>query len=169
MQILHEGSKPYILDKLTAPIGVSHFWSFSGHMLDFKLEELSYLEETVGPAVKVRAKNLEFYVPSGWYVLALDKETYQVDSMPITACATHDHNILMFSPDDSSPVTTEVAVIDYVQKMNLVHPSIPKGSMMIHPTGPETKHGTSIFYGLVMGPHDLWRWVGGKTIGDILT
>lgn len=169
MQILSEVSRPYLLDSLTAPIGISHFWTFSSHMMDFKLEELQYLEETQGPTVRIRVQNLEIDVPTSWHVMAVDKETYSVDSIPIPACATFDHNIMLFSPDDSKLVTSLISVVDYFPKASVYHPMIPKGSAMIHPTGPELSHGKSIFYGIIIGPHDLYRWIGGKAVGDLLT
>jgi len=150
-------------------MGVSHFWSFSGHMLDFKLEELAYLEETIGPTVRIRVQNLDIDVPTSWHVLAVDKETYSIDSIPITATATFEQNILLFSPDDSKPTTTTITIVDFNPKQSVFHPMVPKGSAMIHPTGPELMHGKSVFYGVCIGPHDLHRWIANKTVGDILT
>lgn len=168
MQILSEVSRPYLIESLTAPVGVSHFWTLSGHALDFKLEPLEYLEETTGKTIKVRVQNLDILLPASWYILGVDMETYTVDSIPIAMAATMDHRLFLFSPDDGKLATTTAMVIDYLPKASVVHPMIPKGSAMIHPTGPETSHGRSIFYGIVCGPHDLHRWVGGKTVGDIL-
>ena len=65
MQLLSEVSRPYIVDSITSPMGVSHFWTFSGHMMDFKLESLEYLEETIGPTIKIRVQNLEIEMPAG--------------------------------------------------------------------------------------------------------
>lgn len=168
MQVLHEGSKPYIIDSINAPMGVSHFWTFSGHMMDFKLEGLEYLEETFGPTMRIRVQNLEIDIPMSWSIMAVDKETYTIDSIPMSACATFEHDILLFSPDDCKLVTTKLQVVDYFEHRSCIHPMIPKGSAMIHPTGPELSHGRSIFYGIVCGPHDLWRYIGNKTVGDIL-
>jgi len=168
MQILCETNKPYIVDSLSAPIGVSHFWSFSGHMMDFKLEALEYLEETVGPTLKIRAQNLDIEVPASWHVIAVDRETYTVDAIPITACATFEHDVLLFCPTDSKLVTTKIKVLDLNQRGSVIHPAIPKGSAMVHPTGPERFHNKEGFYGIVCGPHDIYRYIGGMTIGDIL-
>lgn len=168
MQILSEVSRPYIIDSVSAPMGVTHFWSFSGHMLDFKLEPLEYLEETIGPTISIRVQNLEIDIPASWSLLAVDKETYTVDMIPVTTCATFEHDILLFSPDDSKLVTTKLNVVNFADKKSCIHPAIPKGSAMIHPTGPEISHNRYIFYGIVCGPHDLYRYCGGKTVGDIL-
>lgn len=149
-------------------MGVSHFWSFSGHMLDFKLETLEYLEETTGPTVTIRVQNLDMEIPTGWTVMAVDMETYTIDCIPVTAAATFSHNLLLFSPDDGKLVTTTANIVDFNKKNSVVHPTVPKGSAMVHPTGPELKHGKHVFYGIVCGPHDLHRWIGGKTVGDIL-
>lgn len=168
MQILHECNKAYILDSITSPMGVSHFWTFSGHMMDFKLEPLEYLEETIGPTIKIRIQNLEIDIPATWVLVAVDRETYTVDTIPVTACATFEHDILLFSPNDSKLVTTKLNVVDFNERKSCIHPLIPKGSAMIHPTGPEISHGRPIFYGIVCGPHDLSRFLYSKTVGDIL-
>lgn len=168
MQILTEVSRSYIIDSLTGPMGVSHFWTLSGHMMDFKLEPLEYLEETTGPTIRVRVQNLEIDFPATWNLIAVDRETYTIDSIPITACATFEHDILLFSPNDSKLVTTKLTVVDYFEKRSCIHPMVPKGSAMVHPTGPEMSRGQSIFYGIVAGPHDLGRYIYGKTVGDIL-
>lgn len=168
MQILSEVNKPYIIDSFTAPMGVTHFWTFSGHMLDFKLEETKYLEEIVGQTIRVRVQNLEIDIPASWHIMIVEKETYTIDMIPIAQCASFDQEVLLFSPDDSKLVTSKLSVIDFKPKGMVIAPEIPKGSAMIHPTGPELSHGRSIFYGIVVGPHDLWRWIGGKAVGDIL-
>lgn len=168
MQLISEANRPYIIENLTAPIGISHFWAFSSHMMDFKLEPLEYIEETTGPTVRVRIQNLDFDLPASWHLVAVDLETYTVDSVPVTAAASFNHNLLLFSPEDGKLVTTTATVIDYLKKGTCVHPAIPKGSAMVHPTGPELFHGRNIFYGILAGPHDLHRWIGGCTVGDIL-
>ncbi len=168
MQILSEVNRPYIIDSFTAPMGVSHFWTFSGHMLDFKLEPVQYLEEIVGKTIKIRAQNLDIEVPASWNILVVDTETYSIDMVPIAQCASFEQNVFLFSPDDGKMKIGKVQVLDFQVQGKCIAPEIPKGSAMIHPTGPEMLHGKPIFYGIVMGPHDLYRWIGGLTVGDIL-
>jgi hypothetical protein len=168
VQILSEVNRPYIIDSFTAPLGVSHFWTLSGHMMDFKLEEMQYLEEIVGQTIRIRVQNLDIDLPASWSILIVDKETYTIDMVPIAQLASFDQDVLLFSPDDSKLKTGKAMVIDYREKAVCIAPEIPKGSAMIHPTGPELSHGRSIFYGIVVGGHDLYRYIGGKTVGDIL-
>jgi len=169
VQILSEVNRPYLIDSFTAPMGVSHCWMFSGHMMDFKLEQLQYLEEIVGPTVKLRVQNLDIELPASWHILIVDKETYTVDSIPIAQCASFDQDVLLFSPDDSKPTTGKALVLDFVRKGTCIAPEVPKGSALVHPTGPELSHGKQCFYGIVVGPHDLHRWLSNKTVGDLLT
>lgn len=149
-------------------MGVSHFWTFSGHLMDFKLEKLEYLEETTGPTVTLRVQNLDIALPASWSLLAVDMETYKVDCIHVASAAAMAHSLLLFSPDDSKLVTTTAMVTDFKKKASVVHPTVPKGSAMVHPTGPEISHNRSIFYGIVCGPHDLYKWISGRTVGDIL-
>lgn len=169
MQILAETQKPYIVESLSAPIGVSHYWTFSGHMLDFKLEPFTYIEETTGPTVRVVAQNLEMDLPASWQVLVVDQETYTIDCIPVAHCASFDHSVFLFSPHDGKMATTQMRVVDFRQQASCIHPAVPKGSALVVPTGPELLHGQRVFYGIVCGPYDLARWIGGRTVGEILT
>lgn len=168
MHILSEVNKPYIIDSFTAPMGVSHFWTFSGHMLDFKLEEVKYLEEIVGQTIRVRIANMEIDLPASWHIMIVDKETYTIDMIPIAQCATFDQDVLLFAPNDSKLKTGKIQVIDYKTKGLCIAPEIPKGSAMVHPVLVDTMHGVQHTYGIVIGGHDLYRWISSKTIGDIL-
>jgi hypothetical protein len=168
MQILSEVSKSYILDSLTAPIGVSHFWTLNATQLDFMLEKLEYIEETTGKSVVIRCQNLDIVVPASWQVLSVDRDTSSIDCVPIARAAAMDYDVLLFSPDDAKVNSTKLQFIDFINKASVYHPMIPKGCAMVHPTGPELSHNRSIFFGIVIGPHDLNRWIGGKTVGEIL-
>jgi len=169
MQILSEVNRPYMIDSFTAPMGVSHFWTLSGHALDFKLEPATYLEEIVGQTIRIRVQNLDIDLPASWNILIVDKETSTIDMVPIAHCASFDQDVFLFSPEDGKLKTGKAKVIEYKKKAPCIAPEIPKGSAMVHPTGPELIHGRSVFYGIVVGPHDLYRWIGGKAVGDILT
>lgn len=165
---MSEISKPYLLDSFTAPLGVTHFWTFSGHMLDFKLEEMQYLEEIVGKTIRIRVENLEIDLPASWNIMAVEKENYTLDMIPIAQCATFNQDILLFSPYDSKLKTCKINVIDFKPKGICIAPEIPKGSAMVHPVCQETLHGKMLHYGIVITPHDIFRHLNGKTIGDIL-
>lgn len=168
MQIMTEVGRPLMIDSLTAPLAVSHYWTLSGQMMDFKLEAMDYLEETTGPTISVRIHGMEMDLPVSWNVVAVDRETSTIDSIPLTACATFQHEIMLFSPSDCKLVTANMQILDYHPKRACIHPMIPKGAMMIHPTSMQDKLGKPVLYGIICGPADLHRFIGGKTIGDIL-
>lgn len=167
MKILSELSRPYNFSSITDPIGISHYWVFSGHMMDFKLEPISYVEQASGPVVKIKVFNTEISIPASWHIMAVDTETYTIDTIPITACATFDHDIFLFSPNDSKLVTTKINVIGYSDNEACVHPLVPKGSILASPVGEFKLHGNPIFYAIMCGPHDIHRHIGGATVGDI--
>ncbi len=125
MLLMSEISKPYLLDSFTAPLGVTHFWTFSGHMLDFKLEEMQYLEEIVGKTIRIRVENLEIDLPASWNIMAVEKENYTLDMIPIAQCATFNQDILLFSPYDSKLKTCKINVIDFKSKCICIAPEIP--------------------------------------------
>lgn len=169
MLVLPDYGRPYLIDSLTAPVVIKHHWVFSAPLTDFMLQQITYLEETTGAAVKLRVNNSEFWVPSTWNILVTDRETYQLDTVAVSACASASHIAFSFSPDEMNLRTLDIAVIDYAEQMSLVHPMINKGCALVHPVGPvPTFHGKQIQLSVVIGPHDLWKHLQNKVVGDVM-
>lgn len=134
------------------------------------LNPIQYLEETTGAVVKVRINNTEFWVPATWFILVTDRETYQIDTVSIQSCATNEHIAFNFSPDEMRLRTLDIMVIDYAEQMSLVHPMIGKGTALVHPVGPSTTgYGKQHQLSVVIGPHDLYKYLTNKVIGDIFS
>lgn len=170
MLILPDYNKPYILDSLTAPVVVKHHWIFHAPLTDFTLSPITYLEETTSAAIKVRINNSEFWVPATWNILVTERETYQLDTVSIQSCASTKHLAFNFSPDEMKLRTLDVMVIDYVDSMSLVHPMINKGTALVHPVGPSPQGwGKQFQLSVVIGPHDLYKYLQNKVIGDIFS
>ena len=170
MLILPDYARPYMIDSLTAPVVVKHNWIFNAAITDFMLSPITYLEETTGAAIKVRINNSEFWVPSTWNILVTERETYQIDTVGIQACASTEHLAFSFSPDEMKLRTLEIMVIDYAEKMSLVHPMINKGTALVHPVGPApVSLSKPLHLSVVIGPHDLYKHLAGKVIGDIFS
>lgn len=168
MEILSEVSRPYRLDSFSDTPSITHFWGFSAHMLDFKLYPLEYLEETVGGTVTVQLENTVVDIPSSWHIMIVDRETYTIDMIPITKCASFDTDIFLFSPDDGKLATGKVKILDYKPKGVCFSPEIQKATAMIQSVGQRLFHGKLIHYGALICPYDLHRWIGDLTVGDIL-
>jgi len=169
MIILNEISKPYIIDSITAPIVLRHHWIFSGQQLDFTLNEVQYLEETTGPTITLQIEDSEVRVPGAWNVLIVDRETYTVDAVPVTACAAFEHLAFVFSPDDSKLITAPIRVINWEPKGICIYPAVDKANALVHAISPGVTHGKAVPRGVVVGPSDLHRYLSGKVVGDILT
>lgn len=168
MLCLADHNKPYLIDSLTAAVAIKHHWIFSAAMCDFKLSPILYLEETSGAAIKIRINNSEFWVPSTWNILVTDRETYQLDTVGIQQCATAKHIAFSFSPDEMKLRTLDIVVLDYADHMCLVHPMINKATSLVHPVGPSPKTGGKEFpLNIVIGPHDLYKHLQNKVVGDI--
>jgi hypothetical protein len=134
------------------------------------LSPITYLEETSGAVIKVRINNSEFWVPANWQILVTDRETYQIDTVSIQSCATIKHIAYSFSPDEMKLRTLDVMVIDYAEDVSLVHPMISKGTALVHPVGPAPQGlGKQLHLSVVIGPHDLYKFLAGKVVGDILS
>jgi hypothetical protein len=168
MLCLPDYNKPYIIDSLHNSIAIKHHWVFNAQICDFVLAPIMYLEETSGAAVKVRINNSEFWIPATWNILVTDRETYQIDTVCIQQCATTSHIAFNFSPDEMKLRTLDVMVLDYVDNMALVHPMINKAQALVHPVGPSPKGiGKEYQLNVVIGPHDLYKHLQNKVVGDI--
>jgi len=170
MQVLPEFNKPFVIDSLQAPIVIKHNWIFSAPACDFMLNQIQYLEETTGAAVKVRINGTEFWIPATWFILVTDKETYQIDTVGIQSCASSQHVAFSFSPDEMNLRMLDIMVLDYAEQMSLVHPMISKGTALVHPVGPSTpRFGKTHQLSVVIGPHDLYKYLTNKVVGDIFS
>lgn len=169
MQILPETSKPYSIDSLTSPLAFKYNWMFNASLLDFMLTPITYLEETTGAGVKVRINNTEFWVPSTWQILVTDLDTYQIDTVAITACASTKYVAFSFAPDETSLRTLDIRILDYSDDIAVVHPMIPKATALVHPVGPAPKaRGKNQNHlSVVIGPHDLYKYIANKAVGDL--
>lgn len=169
MIILNEINRPYILDSLTQPLPLRHHWVFNAQVLDFMLGEITYLEEIVGPTVTLSVCDSEITLPCSWNVLVVDKETYTVDAIPVTACAAFEHEAFVFSPDDGKPMSSPIRALAWEPKGICIYPAVEKAHALVHAISPGVSHGKSIPRGIIIGPNDMWRYINGKTIGDLLT
>lgn len=170
MLVLPDYGKPYLIDSLTAPVVIKHNWIFSAPVCDFMLQQITYLEETTGAAMKLRVNNSEFWVPSSWHILVTDRETYQLDTVAVESCASTKHLAFSFSPDEMNLRTLDIDVVDYVSEISLVHPMINKGTALVHPVGPApTFNGKQLQLSVVIGPHDLYKFLANKVVGDVMS
>jgi hypothetical protein len=167
--ILNELNRSYIIDSLTQPLPLRHYWTFSGQALDFMLSEIMYIEETVGPTITLLVDGAEVKIPGAWNILVVDTETYTVDAVPVTTCGAFEHQAFIFSPTDGKLITAAVRVMNWEPNASCIYPAIEKANALVHAITPGTSHGKSTPRGIIVGPNDLWRYLNGKTVGDLLT
>jgi hypothetical protein len=172
MLFLSDVNKPYIVDSLTQPIIPKYHWIFSAHMLDFTLAPMQYLEESSGPAIELIINDFPFYVPASWNILIVDEYTYQIDTIPVTACANAKSYAFSMSPIDSKIRKFEITIGDFKPNMSLVHPMIQRATGLCHPIGttPDRIKDANIDVDVccIIGPFDLHKWLNNKIAGDIL-
>ena len=168
MLFLSDLNKPYIVDSLNQPMVIKHHWIFSAHMLDFKLANISYLEESSGPVVKLKINDYAFFVPATWNILVVDDDTYQIDTIPVTSCSNARYHAFAMSPTDSKMRMFEITIDDFEPKMSLVHPMIQRATAICHPIGTAIDRQKETDVCAIVGPFDLHKWLNNKTIGDIL-
>lgn len=170
MIILNEIHRPYIVESLNQPLpqGSKYHWIFSGQQLDFMLSEITYLEESLGPTITLLVDDSEVKIPGSWNILIVDRETYTVDAVPATACASFAHEAFVFSPEDGKLITAPIKVLNWEKEGACVYPAVEKANALVHSIMPGKFHGKTVPRGVVVGPNDLWRWISNKTVGDIL-
>lgn len=168
MLIYTDFHKPYVIDNLTGPVVPKYYWIFSGQMLDFTLAPIEYLEETTGPTITVEINGLQFETPAHWNVLITDDDTWQLDTIPLSSCSNQKTLAYIMSPSDYTLRTSEVKVVDYCENKALVHPLLAKGTALCHPVGQANHHGKKVDVTAIITPHDLYKFVGNKAVGDII-
>lgn len=166
MLILTEWNKSYIIESTNGPIVPKYYWMFSGHMLDFTLTPLVYLEETTGPVYTIEINRFKFDVPAKWNILIVDNDTYQIDTVPISTCATNVTYAFAMSPTDNGVKTVKVDILEYKEEAVLIHPLVQKGSGFCHPVGYLNNNDQE--FSVVLSPYDLYKYIGDKVVGDIL-
>lgn len=169
MLILPEFNRPYLIDSLDTPMVAKFSWVFNAEMCDFLLNPIVYLEETSGPAYKIRVNGSEIWVPDSWSFLATDFDTYQLDTIPFEACAKSKHIAFAFLPNENKLRTFDIEIVDYISYTSVVHPMINKGTAMVHPVGPVRAHDKELHASIVIGPYDLNKFMGVKTVGDVFS
>lgn len=168
MLILTEYNKNYIIESLTGPVVPKFCWTFSGPMLDFMLSPITYLEETTGPTKTIEINGFRFEMPAGWNILITERETFQLDTVPIASCSSQHTLAFVMSPTNYMLRMAEVKVVDYCEEKSLVHPLIAKGTGLCHPAGCIKNGDTEIDLAVVITPHDLYKHIAGKAVGDIM-
>lgn len=169
MLVMPEFQKPYSITSLTSPIVIKYHWVFSAHQLDWMLGPINYLEDTTGPLVRVMIEGFEFDIPAAWNILIVDDDTYTVDTVPLSKCATTQFKAFLMSPSSSRITISTINVVDFIDEGSVVHPLVQKATSFCHPVGPMTIHGKEHEMAVTIGPHDLNRWLYNKAIGDLLS
>lgn len=169
MLILPEFSRPYLIESSNSPIVPKLFWGFSASMLDFTLLPLTYLEETSGASITISINGFEFDVPYTWNIIVSDPYTLDLDCMPIIECTTTISYALIMTPGDSKFRTEQINIERVNTDSSLVHPLIQKGIALCHPVGEvELNDKSKTVANIVIGPHDISKWIINKSYGDII-
>lgn len=167
MMILTDYHRPYIIETLVSPIVPEYFWIFSGKMMDYTLSHIVYLEETIGPTVEFVVDGNSIHLPTSWYVLVVEPETGQLDTIPVLNCSKAAFTTLLFCPEDTKFKHAELRVAGLEKNQSLVHPMLEKGTMMCIPTGPNPQSGK--FHSICAGPFDVAaKYFDNANIADLM-
>lgn len=167
MLICPDWNKPLIIENLNSPMVATHFWTFSGPMCDYCLSPITYLEETNGPIITVKINEIEFNIPTSWFILVADPDTYQLDTIPIGSCSSTLYHAVAMSPDDSRYRLLPITVTNFLSSGECVHPMMQKGHAMQHPVGLAYAHEKCVNLTVTIGPFDLYKYIENLAVGDI--
>jgi hypothetical protein len=167
MLICPDWNRPLIIESLNTPLVAQYFWAFSGPLTDYILSPISYLEESTGPAIRLCINEIEFDVPTSWFIMVSDPDTYQLDTVPVAACANALCHAVLMSPDDSRYRLLPITVVDYIENAVCVHPMLQKGNGMQHPVGIYPSFNKHVGLTATIGPYDLYKYIENLAVGDI--
>lgn len=138
------------------------------------MRPIRLLEETTGPTVKAQINGFSFLVPASWWILVVDEETKQVDTVQITAASSSSYQAFLMHPSVHDYSVSPIILEDLDPKQSCVHVMIPKGSMTLHPVGPVTKTSSArkaqadLSYSCLLSPQDLGKNMHGMTAMEVV-
>lgn len=166
MNLLPDYGFTYHIDSVDSPVIPRYCWYFNAAEHDFQLNGIRWLEETVGPAIKVRINTLEFFIPSSWYILVIDEESQYIDTVQITQCANSAFKAYLFNPTLNTYEAADVALLDFSQQETCAHVDIPKTMAMCHPVGSVGR--AELIHSVMLSPQDLGKYLMGATGKELL-
>ena len=152
---------------MTGPVVPRHAWFYDATHNDFMLKPIMMLEETIGPTVKVRINTFDFYVPASWYILVVDDDTKQVDTVPITQCSSSTFKAFMMHPQLNRYELSSIQLLDLDLQGVVVHLLIPRMTLVCHPVGPTTS-SKDLAMSCLIGSQDVGRYMGDKSAQELL-
>lgn len=164
MLIFDDNNQTIILDNIYTPTPTNYMWVLDLEIMDYTLVPLLVLEEIVSPAILVRIRGFEFYLPSNWNMLVYSEDTYQLDVVEVSELAGRE--FVSFIYDFSNPNIVKykpgvVSVTNYVTEYVHVAPSLNKHHLLCHPIGP--------YEWVNVTPSDTYtKYLKDKVIGDLI-
>jgi len=131
------------------------------------LKPIMMLEETIGPTVKVRINAFDFHVPASWYILVVDDDTKQVDTVPITQCSSSTFRAFMMHPQLNRYELSSIQLLDLDLQGTVVHLLIPRMTLICHPVGP-TSSSKEFSMSCLVGAQDIGRYMSDMTAQELL-
>lgn len=161
MNILSDNEIVNVTD-FSTPFPSNHFWVFNGIEVDFMYGKISHVEEYSGATVTIKCDKHDeiITIPANWYILALDKESYRIDMVPILSCSTYEHDAFVFCSTHQRVETVKIRVLEFNNGGIVYAPNLPKASAIVCPFT-DTK-------GIIVGPVDLHRYLKEKVVGDLV-
>jgi len=161
MLIFDNNNNPIILDKIDSPVLTDNYWVLDFQLMDFTLSKLLILEEIISPAIELNINGFVFNLPASWNILVIDKETSQLDIIPLQKVAGKDFFAFTYGPNKLRHDFVHISVSNYYPNKCNISPSLFKHQMLCHPIDSETWINVS--------PSDSYnKYLKDKVAGDIL-
>lgn len=161
MYLFDGNSKPIIIDNIFGPIVSEYMWILDLELKDFKLTQITVLEEIICPSFELQILGTRIILPATWYVLVYDPETSQLDVVQIADTAGREFTAFVYGPTLTHPLAGRITVTDYFIEHKNVGPLLNKGQMLCHPIGPNEWINVS--------PSDSYnKYLKDNIVGDLL-
>lgn len=164
MLIFDENLKPIVLENVHSPTPTEYFWVLDLSDMDFTIAPLTMLEQIIGPAMRLKVRGFEFWVPTMWNLLVFEEDTSQLDVIKIkkapgTEFTAFTTDVLNYTLMKCEPGL--ITATDYSPEQVIVAPALGKHQMLCHPIGPRTW--------INVAPSDSYnKYLKNTVIGDII-
>lgn len=167
MLFLADYCHPFMLESVSGPVVPKHAWFYDVQVNDFILKPIMMLEETTGQTVRMRVNSFDFDVPASWFILVVDDDTKQVDTVSVTQCGSSTFKAFMMHPQLNRYELSPIQLLDLEPDGSVVHLLIPRQTLLCHPVGPSTSSG-DLSLSCLIGPQDVGRHMGDLSAQELL-
>lgn len=133
MLIFDSNGNIVVLNSLHEETNVDYFWTFDTKLMDFKLSELTVLEESWCESIKMSICGFSIIVPCYWHIMVVGGDEGVVDVVKVSDLPGNTFNALVYGRDMTSHASSKIKILDYISGHKTIAPSLMRHQMLCHP------------------------------------